>query len=45
MEFDALEIKTTFPKRMRTGVLIGDTLSPGVEINMSIQAINSISTT
>lgn len=36
VEFDALEIQTTCPKRMGAGVMIGRTLISGVEINMTI---------
>lgn len=39
------KLKTAFPKGMRAGVMIGETLSSEVEINMINQAINSISTT
>lgn len=39
------KLKTSCPKRMIAGVMIGETLSSEVEISVIIQAINSISTT
>lgn len=39
------KLKTSFLKRIRAGVMIGETLSSEVEISEFIQAINSISTT